>query len=236
MDKIFVDFLVVGEVDGCVNREENMEFIYVVLKDEDISENLVVVEGCVILVDIRGNEVFIVVDVVVVVFIIEFSVDLEGNKVWDFDVIGILFYGDVFVGLDTVRELIDRLCFVREGDIFVLLKDMRLDIFVELLVLVVFRDDLRNVEVCRLLFLFFEGMGGEVKELVVMMFSVVVEVVWVVMVVFLLERGVIVKLEYVVIILEVGKVDFDIFFEDEVKSREGVNMDVREFEGRLDEF
>lgn len=101
---------------------------------------------------------------------------------------------------------------------------------------VVLRDDSRNVEVCRLPSLSFEGMGGEVKELAVMMSSVVVEVAWVAMVALPSERGATVKLEYVAIISEAGKVDSDISPEDEVKSREGVNMDARESEGRLDEL
>lgn len=81
MNKIPVDTVATGEVDVCVNTKENMESIQVVSKDEETSENPVAVEGCVILVDIRGNEAPTAVDVLVVILITGSSADLEGIKV-----------------------------------------------------------------------------------------------------------------------------------------------------------
>lgn len=64
MDKIPVDTVAIGEVDACVNRKENVESTQVDLKDEEINEDPVTVEGCVISADISGNEAPIAVDVV----------------------------------------------------------------------------------------------------------------------------------------------------------------------------
>lgn len=64
MNKIPVDTVVIGEVDACVNRKENVESTQVDLKDEEINEDPVAVEGCVISADISGNEAPIAVDVV----------------------------------------------------------------------------------------------------------------------------------------------------------------------------
>lgn len=64
MNKIPVDTVAIGEVDACVNRKENVESTQVDLKDEEINEDPVAVEGCVISADISGNEAPIAVDVV----------------------------------------------------------------------------------------------------------------------------------------------------------------------------
>lgn len=64
MNKIPVDTVAIGEVDACVNRKENVESTQVDLKDEEINEDPVDVEGCVISADISGNEGPIAVDVV----------------------------------------------------------------------------------------------------------------------------------------------------------------------------
>lgn len=108
MNKIPVDTVAVGKVDACVNRKENVESIQVVLRDEEISEDPVAVEGCVISADIHGNEVPGAMDVVVAVFTTESNVDLGGIKVWDSDIAGTLLHTDVFVGLDTDREPVGR--------------------------------------------------------------------------------------------------------------------------------
>lgn len=75
MNKIPVDAVAIGEVDACVNRKENVGSIQFVLKGEEISEDPVAVEGCVISVDISGNEASRAVDVVVAIFITDSSVD-----------------------------------------------------------------------------------------------------------------------------------------------------------------
>lgn len=64
MNKIPVDTVAIGEVDACVNRKENVESTQVDLKDEEINEDPVDVEGCVFSADISGNEGPIAVDVV----------------------------------------------------------------------------------------------------------------------------------------------------------------------------
>lgn len=64
MNKIPVDTVAIGEVDACVNRKENVESTQVDLKDEEINEDPVAVEGCVISADISGNEAPIAVDVI----------------------------------------------------------------------------------------------------------------------------------------------------------------------------
>lgn len=64
MNKIPVDTVAIGEVDACVNRKENVESTQVDLKDEEINEDPVAVEECVISADISGNEAPIAVDVV----------------------------------------------------------------------------------------------------------------------------------------------------------------------------
>lgn len=64
MNKIPVDTVAIGKVDACVNRKENVESTQVDLKDEEINEDPVAVEGCVISADISGNEAPIAVDVV----------------------------------------------------------------------------------------------------------------------------------------------------------------------------
>lgn len=64
MNRIPVDTVAIGKVDACVNRKETVESNQVDLKDEEINEDPVTVEGCVISADIRGNEGPIAVDAV----------------------------------------------------------------------------------------------------------------------------------------------------------------------------
>lgn len=81
-----------------VNKKEDQR--KVVSKEEESNEDRIVVEGCVILVDMSGNEALVAVDVVVVIFERESSVGLGKTKVGDVDAAGILLHIDVIVGLD----------------------------------------------------------------------------------------------------------------------------------------
>lgn len=90
----------IREVNVSVDRKESVESSQVVSKEEESNEDRIVVEGCVILVDMSGNEALVAVDVVVVIFERESSVGLGKTKVGDVDAAGILLHIDVIVGLD----------------------------------------------------------------------------------------------------------------------------------------
>ncbi|KFO37277.1 hypothetical protein H920_01318 [Fukomys damarensis] len=95
-----MDSPAIGGVDASVVRKENVESGQVVSKEEEIGEDTTASEECATPVDMNGNEVPVVVEVVVVIFIRESSVDLGRIKVGEADVAGILLYADIFVELE----------------------------------------------------------------------------------------------------------------------------------------
>lgn len=212
-----VTSVAVREVNVSVDRKESVESSQVVSKEEESNEDRIVVEGCVILVDMSGNEALVAVDVVVVIFERESSVGLGKTKVGDVDAAGILLHIDVIVGLDWSVDPIDRVWSVVGGDILILLKDEGWDTVLELAVTAVLEEASGDLEMHSLPSVIFIDRRREVGVPVVILPPVGIVVV-LVSVVLTIGKGSVVKLvnRYVGIMSEVRNVDLDTSTVDDI--------------------